>query len=47
MIFITRISEELENTGDYSGFEKQALGKSFEDVLLLGRIKLKLQQLEW
>ena len=47
MIFVTGIPEELENTGDYNGFEKQALGKSFEDVLLLGRIKLKLQRFGW
>ena len=45
MIFITGILEELENTGDYGRFGKQVLGKSFEDVLLLGRIKLKLQRL--
>ena len=45
MIFVTGILEELENTGDYSRLEKQALGKFFEDVLLLGRMKLKLQRL--
>ena len=47
MIFVTGIPEELENTGDYNGYKKQMLGKSFEDVLLLRRIKLKLQRLEW
>ena len=47
MTFITGIPEELENMGDYSRFEKRVLGKSFEDSLLLGRIKLKLQRFGW
>ena len=45
--FITGILEELENTGDYRRFEKQVFGKPFEDVLLAGRIKLKLQRIGW
>ena len=47
MIFITGILEELENMGDYGRFGKQVLGKSFENVLLLGRLKLKLQRFGW
>ena len=47
MIFVTGIPEELENTGDYNGYKKQMLGKSFEDALLLERIKLKLQWFGW
>ena len=47
VIFITEILEELENMGDCSRFEKQVRGKSFENALLLGRIKLKIQRLGW